>query len=405
MKLYAKLKNSVKSGIVVHRITWPILKLYRQSLMKAAQKKRGIDGNKVVFSSFLGRAYNDNPRYISEKLHEMRPETDIVWLYREGALDRMKTPPYVRRVASISREGLIEQATARVWVDNFRKSEALYISPDQYYINTWHGDRGFKRVGRDALLEGRKIVSHDYLEEKCSMCPAGSEFGAGVYRRSFDIRGEIMMVGCPRNDILIRGDAALADRTRKTLGVPDGARVLIYAPTYRDNLAEKQAAQIDLARTLECFRETTGEEWVCLLRAHYMSAGLEGSDREDIIDATGWPEMTELLLASDALITDYSSCAADFMLTGKPAFLYIGDMDEYLRSCRNFYFDLEGSPYPLARNMEELEELIRTTDEEKARATARAIGEFYGVCETGHACESVCRYIIEKLDKVKGEGE
>ena len=402
MNLYAKIKDSIKSGVVIHRVLWPMLRFYRTSLMKRAQKKHGIDQNKVVFSSFLGSAYNDNPRYISEMLHAMRPETDIVWLYREGCEGKVNAPDYVRKAPSIGREGLIEQATAKVWVDNFRKSETLYISPEQYYVNTWHGDRGFKRVGRDAVLEGKKVVGHDFIEQKCSMRPAGSEFGANVYRKSFGFDGEIMMVGCPRNDLLIHGDEAVARRTREALGIPEGAGVLIYAPTYRDFTTEKQEAQIDLERTLNCYEEVTGRPWVCLLRAHYLSPGLVGKKSDRIIDASRWPEMTELLLVSDALITDYSSCAADFMLTNRPAFLYIGDMEAYQRSCRGFYFDLETSPYPLARNMDALEALIRTTDAEKARQTAEAIGRFYGICETGHACRSVCEYIIDKLDKKRG---
>ena len=108
-------------------------------------------------------------------------------------------------------------------------------------------------------------------------------------------------------------------------------------------------------------------------------------------------ESGQLMLVSDALISDYSSCAADFMLTGRPAFLYIADYDDYTGTSRNLYFDLEQSPYPLARNMEELETLIRTTDAAKAQATADAIGEFYGLHETGHACERVCEFIIDKL--------
>ena len=84
MNLYARIKDRIKSGVVMHRVLWPALRCYRTLVMKGAQRRRGIDGNKVVFSSFLGSAYNDNPRYISEMLHSMRPGTDIVWLYRDG---------------------------------------------------------------------------------------------------------------------------------------------------------------------------------------------------------------------------------------------------------------------------------------------------------------------------------
>ena len=124
-------------------ILHPLHKAWRVALMRWAQRTRGINPRKVIFSSFEGRSYNDNPRYISEKLHELCPEAEIVWLFQTKAIDKVEVPPYVKKQYRITREGLIEQATARFWVDNFRHTESLWLDgKKQYYIQTWHGDRG-----------------------------------------------------------------------------------------------------------------------------------------------------------------------------------------------------------------------------------------------------------------------
>lgn len=399
MGIYQNIRKRVLENERIYPLAWKMVHAYRTLLMKTAQMVKGIDGNKVTFSSFQAKAYNDNPRYISEMLHQMRPDTKIVWLWRKDVnLEKLATPDYVRNVYAISFRGLLEQATARVWVDNVKKSESLYISPKQFYVNTWHGDRGFKRVGAD---NNKLNMRHPRLEKKCSMMLAGSDFGENVYRTAFDYQGEVMKAGCPRNDLLINPDPAVADKVRKGLGIPADARVLIYAPTFRDtSRKDKQHSGLDILRTLKCFEETTGEKWVCLFRAHYMAS--QGLDFEQlkgrIIDATRWPEMAELLLIGDALISDYSSCTCDFTLTRRPAFLYIEDLDDYTGKDRELYFDLEKSPFLLARNMEELEALIRTTDAEKAREVAQQLDAFYKTCETGHATRSACEYIIDKLD-------
>lgn len=397
MQLIRKTKTFFKHHKSLFHFIWPFFWVYRSGMMMLIRVFRGVDANKVVFSSYYAKFYNDNPRYLSEKLHEMRPETDIVWLFNRETIGRADVPDYVRKVQPISGKGLAEQATARVWVDNVKKSESLSIGRNQFYINTWHGDRGFKRVGADN--DKRRIQDLERLERKCALMVAGSTFGENNYRTAFNYQGDVLRVGCPRNDILLSGDPKTADRVRRALGIPDRAKVLLYAPTYRDSSADAQGCAIDLNRTLRCFEEVTGEKWVLLYRAHYMSHGLKVQALGDrFIDATKWPEMAELLLIADALISDYSSCACDFTLTRRPAFLYINDIDDYVNNSRALYFDLNSSPFLLARNMDELEKLIRATDAQAARANGLALDDFFGTNETGHASEAVCQYIIGKLD-------
>ena len=397
MSFLSRAKGWAAQSAAASALLQPAHAAYRRAVMRAAQRRLGVNPRKVVFSSFQGQSYSDNPRYISEKLHEMCPEAEIVWLFREGRLDRVHVPDYVKTGLLVSREGLIEQATARFWVDNFARSASLYLNDEkQYYINTWHGDRGFKRVADDNE-KGRRGVRR--LEERCAMMIAGSEFGRGTYRTALRFRGEVLMDGCPRNDILIQGDPGKAAEVRAALGLDPALRLLIYAPTYRDDRENaRQDAVLDVSRALDHLEATSGAAWRCLYRAHYKNAGLNVRADARVIDVSGWPEMAELLLIGDMLITDYSSCGADFALRRKPMFLYQPDVDDYLRDSRSFYFDMDESPFLVAHDMDELERLMDATDADAARENGEALDRFFGTTETGHAAEAVCRYILERMD-------
>ena len=153
-----------------------------------------------------------------------------------------------------------------------------------------------------------------------------------------------MQVGMPRNDGLVNPDPARIAEVRRKLGVPEEAKVLLYAPTFRDATAGRaQQASFDLARALEILAEKTGERWLCFTRAHDQNSGI-ASGASGIIDVTAYPEMSDLLLAADLLITDYSSSAGDFALLNRPMILFQPDLDDFTASDRNMYFNLRTSP-------------------------------------------------------------
>ena len=365
-------------------------------IVRLARALKGIDRNKVVFQSFGGRSYSDNPRVISERLHERRPQTDIVWLFKGYAIREVRDsmPDYVRCVDRFSRKAWIELATARVWVDNFTKTPELRGFPKkrQFYVQTWHGDRPIKKIGYDAADIGYR------LEEESSRVLTGSDFGMRMYRTAFHYRGEYINEGAPRNDILVRNDPADAARVREKIGAPQGVKLLLYAPTYREDMGKvRKHSQMDLVRTLDLL-ERSGERWMCLYRAHYLSEGIDlEAVRDRLIDMTRYDDMSELLLVADMLLTDYSSCATDYCVLDRPVFLYMVDFDEYL-AARPLYYDPHDTPLMIAHDQAELEALILRTDAAAAARNCAAIRAYYGMNETGRAADAACDYIIDKLE-------
>ena len=374
--------------------------IYRSIMIRWARLTRGIDGNKVVFCCLQGRFYGDSPRLISERLHERRPETEILWILKRAAIKRLGSsiPDYVRPLVYRSARAFKEQATALVWVDNYTKQDALIPAHGrQFYIQTWHGDRAIKCICYDAEQNNIKRV-----EEKCDRVVTGSRFGENMFRTAFRYKGEYIAAGCPRNDILVKNDPEDIRRVRQALGIAPETKLLLYAPTYRENSEViPKRAQMDLNRTLKCLEETTGQPWKCLFRAHYHSKGIDLEPVKDrIIDVTDHEEMSELLLAADMVLTDYSSCALDFIVRDLPAIFFIADWDEYV-STRKVYFDIRQTPLMTAADQDALEALIRGLTPEKARHNCAEIRDYFGYYETGRATDAVCDRIIELLDGAK----
>lgn len=349
--------------------------------------------------SFNGKQYSDNPRSISERLHETHPEIKQVWIFNNP--DEIKdAPDYVKKVPNKTVQAMREQAKSRVWVWNAAMPYGTYKGRDQYFIQTWHGDRGFKKVEYDALEDMGSGKYRDlYLAEPkiCDLCIAASDYGEQKFRSAFRYEGEILKVGMPRNDSLVNGDPEMAKTVRAKLQIPDDAKVLLYAPTFRDHSKELQKVDVDLAATLSALEEK-GEKWVCLVRAHSATKGINYEcDGKRFIDATKYPDMADLMHAADMLISDYSSCAGDFLLRRKAIILAIFDYDDYTGERRSLKVPIEDTGYLLARTQEELTNVIRTNDDASYAANCDKVLRFYNTVETGKATDTVCGRIAERM--------
>ena len=398
--LRRKITRWAKGDKRVYRVLSPINGIRHNWAMLWPRLLHGIDKNLVVFSAYKMRTYSDNPRYISEKLHELRPQTDIVWLLHdvEAAKKQYPIPDYVRCLRFPSREASTAAGRAAVLVDNWRKRDFIRLGRRQYYIFSPHYDRGFKRL---AMADPRFFFNR-VVEEHASLAVIASEWHKPLFRQMYRYDGEFLMEGLPRNDILVRDDPADEARIRAQLGLDADTGMLLYAPTYRDrNRKAKRSTQVvdlDLNRALDVLEESTGKKWLCFYRAHYFVKELEVSGATDrFVDATEYPEMAELLRAADALITDYSSCAGDFILRGKPVWLYQADIEEYRTMDRDLVLDPADTPFWRAESPEELDALIRQSTPEKARENCQAVLDYFRAHETGRASECVARYIIDKL--------
>ena len=172
----------------------------------------------------------------------------------------------------------------------------------------------------------------------------------------------------------------------------------MYAPTFRkDNSLE--CYNIDYRRLVASLADRFGGNWQVLLRLHphlqNYSKQLVDKDRF-IYDVTGYDDIQELLFVSDCVISDYSSLIFDYSLTERPCFLYASDLKEYTSKDRALYFNILELPFPLSTNNDELNRLIQVYDESIYKQKLQSFHQIIGSYETGHACQKVVDYIIEK---------
>lgn len=369
----------------IRKLPYPLI----SGWMRWCHRRHGVEGNKVFFSSYDGTLYNDNPRAVAEALHAIAPQARIVFRL-DGRGRRMALPDWVEVVPKLSLQTLREMATARAIVTNAGMKTWMVKFADQFYVQTWHGDRGFKKIYLDVDPHRQY-----YLKEvpRIDLAVSGSAFGSGVYHTAMGIRGEILECGCPRNDLLLRNPPEAAHRVRAALGIPEDVRVLMYAPTFRStDTGGRQAARLSLEQARQALEAVTGQKWFCVTRSHEVARGIAADTGMDVSE---YPETTELLLIVDLLITDYSSIGGDFMLLNRPVIYYQPDRADYDRDRGGLYFDPDQSPLKVVHSEAELMDLLAHPFD--ATENCREALSFFGCHETGRAAEAVARRVAEKL--------
>ena len=323
-----------------------------------------IDSKKIVISSYYGRGYGDNPKYIVEALLKQSDRLRIIWLINSED-DAKNLPNRVEQCKYNSVSSVYHLSTAKVWIDNCRKGYVMFKRKKQLYIQTWHGF-AIKRIEKDV----EKQLSDYYV--KCAnrdsrmmdLAISDSAHMTKLYNDSFWYDGEVLECGAPRNDIILRKSDILKNKICENLHIEKGRKLVMYAPTFRANL-ESDAYSIDYDRLKACCERRFGGTFSVLVRLHpnvIKNSDFIDFDGVDRINASYYPDMQELLAVSDVVVSDYSSLMVDYSLSRRPCFQFASDVDEYKKD-RNFYFDIENLPFMLSRTNDELEKKILTFDE------------------------------------------
>ena len=364
------------------------------------------DRRKVVFSSFWGRGFADNPKYVALELMKRGLDLDLVWLAANPDAVRRTLPPGIRVGAYKGWAGLREASTAAVRVDNqlVNLHDVGFMKrPDQLYVQTWHGSLGIKRIGFD-FADGTADHDRRYRNrvKDGAMVDAlisNSTFESAIYREQWLGGGKILEYGHPRNDILVNGVAPeFAAEIRRRIGVAENERILLYAPTFRDDDPTFDYA-FDYATVLSACEKRFGGTWRMVVRKHpRMSSAMLGvTPGAGVVDASSYPDMQELLAVTDALVTDYSSCMFDFLLTGRPVFVFARDLEKY-ETTRGFYYPFSETPFSVARDARQLAEGVKAFDEETYRRDRATFLAARGCVEDGHASERVVDLIVDFLN-------
>jgi CDP-glycerol glycerophosphotransferase (TagB/SpsB family) len=345
---------AARSGGLVVRIAPPLDddergRAAQRRLERAYRRDRRPLEDAVFLESFYGQSTADNPGGIADALATARPDTTRYW----SVVDRsIAVPDGAIAIVEGSREWWRVRATARTLIVNDWLRKRYRRHPGQRVLQTWHGTM-LKRLALDRARRGlrglRTRIAVLRERARWDAMLAQNPYSAEIFRSAYAVERPIWQTGYPRNDVFAAPERA--DDVRTRLGIPTGVRAVLYAPTWRDDRTE-MVDYLDLAR----FAEELGPEQVLLVRGHSRTLRY-GQDLvgERLIDVTSYPNMTDLLLVADVLVTDYSSAMFDFSATGKPMVFFTPDLAHYSEDLRGFYFDLLAeAPGPVVATREEL---------------------------------------------------
>lgn len=397
---------SIKHSFIdfIYRNQRVISKLYFTLFFLRHKTKK----NKIVFLNFSGCGYGCNPKYIAEEILRQKLPIDIVWLVKDEFNDKKNFPANIRLVNIDSSQCLYELATAKVWINNSHTinliKKGLLKKKNQIYINTWHGSLGIKRIDGDVerFLQDRiwkDIIEHD--SKMTDIMISNSSFETEVYRSSMWFKNKIVELGHARNDIFFKDNCELKKEIKRKLGVNENENIIVYMPSFRDDY-RIDCFNIDYKNLKDCLDKTTGKSWKVLTKFHprnilklkYLT------DNQSQQDISFYPDLQEIMIAADAIISDYSSCMFDFMLTRKPCFIYATDIERY-NTERGFYYPLESTPFPIAANNEELISNIANFDNEEY---IKKVNEFLAAkkcVDDGNASERIVLMIKDLIKHQK----
>lgn len=386
-----------KLDMAITRVAW-----------KRFTKNTPIIKNQIMFRTFQDK-YTCNPKYVCEELIKSGVDCQIFWAYSKKTGDLSQFPPQVKLVRFGTLAYYEAMAQSHYWIDNAHNFtwEAFPKKEGQILINLWHGSMGLKRINPEDDSSAQRRAAGKLASKTTDYCVTNSKFEEDVFKSTYWPNTEFLKFGHARNDVLFSSDEEfqkMRQNVCKKLGINPEDKILIYAPTFRDDETAFECFNVDYPALKEALEERFGGNWVILQRLHFhtqlvikKNIRLLGQPEYDfVVSANNYEDMQELMMVSDAGITDYSSWICDFVLTKRPAFLFVTDIASYVTE-RGFYYDLTETPFPVCRSNNELLENVRNFDNEKYLKDIDVFFEKLGCYETGEASQKVVEFIKKDL--------
>lgn len=349
-----------------------VMLLYKKIIYKIAQCTTKVDDKLVFFESFQGRNYSCNPKGIYKAMvsNETYNAYKYIWAFRDVKSHDYLKSNNTKVVKFESFKYYRALAKAKYWILNSNTRKFVTPKENQVFVQTWHGTP-LKKIGCDVEKAGNAVteladIAPLYRREadKISFFVSSSKFCTEKIVSAFDLGDDkkVLETGYPRNDELFTATNEDVSSIKKKLGIDEKKHVILYAPTFRDNAHSQitgfsNAIGIDFKR----LEQMLGDDYVILFRGHYfISKAADFSIYGDfLIDVSDVEDINELYLASDLLITDYSSVFFDYANLRKPILFYMYDLDAYKNHIRDLYIDVLDLPGPIIEEFDELAEQIK----------------------------------------------
>jgi CDP-glycerol glycerophosphotransferase len=345
--------------------------------------------DKLILFNGHGRKYNDSPRAIYEYIIENKKYQDYKFVW---ALDEPEKYdiPHSTKVKMDTLKYFVTALKAKYWVSCVNIERGLHFKKKQtIYLNTWHGIP-LKLIGN--AVSGRKDFDFSSID---IFCYAG-EYEKEIYIRDFNVsESNLFLSGLPRNDELYNVSKEKIENLKKALNIPRGKKVILYAPTWRDSTDNGKSYTIEPPIDMEFLQKELEDDYVLLLRTHAYTNRIMGVEFNNFVrNFTDYPEINDLLITADILISDYSATIFDYSILEKPIICFGYDYEQYSND-RGFYIDLvKELPSGVIKTQEEVVRKIKTMDYHKeCQKTAQFKEKYLEV--GGNATEMCLRELLE----------
>ena len=357
-----------------------------------------VDQKLILFNSFGGKKYDDSPRAIYEEMKQDPRFKDykLVWALQEP--EKVDHPKDLQIVRGDTVAFFKTALKAKCWITNSSMERGLQFKKGEtVYFNTWHGT-AIKKMGVDIADENKSFRGHGGSEVNIML--AQGQYDVDVFSRAFEIPKEkFRCIGLPRNDVLANYTEADKRLLRKKLKIPEDKKVILYAPTFREyEKGSDRQVVLTIPINLQKWSEALGSEYVALFRAHYeVAEHMNVKDYPMFMDVSAYPTLSDLMIVSDLLITDYSSICFDYSIMDKPIFCFAYDLEKYQQE-RGMYFTLEHvMPGGVIKTENDLLEQIKCMNYSNCITKTKSFREKF-VTEFGQAAKRSCDEIWKELN-------
>lgn len=309
----------------------------------------------ILFISFHGRGFSDNPKALYQymKSQDAFKEYTFIWAIKKHKQKQLDIPG-AKIIEYFSIPYFYYLARSKYWFVNCKLPAYVLKKDSQVYLQTWHGTP-LKRLAHDIIVpegttfyrskmsveEMRSTYDNDVKKYNYMISP--NAFSSEKFMSAFRVEKEkLIETGYPRNDLLVNADEVLIQSLKKKYQLPEDKKVILYAPTWRDNEFTAKGYTFHLQVNFEKWKKCLGNEYVVIFKPHYLIVNefdLQAY-KDFVYEVKADADISELYLVSDVLVTDYSSVFFDYAILNRPIYFYMFDLKQYAEELRGFYFDI-----------------------------------------------------------------
>lgn len=395
----------------------------RQRLWERQYKKMAwqipVESNLFLFESYMGRQYACSPKAIYQEMIQDPRFRDCKFVWAFINTEAKREVPELQKAELVtygSAEYYQYCAKAGCIITNSNLAYRVCKKRGQIFVQCWHGTP-LKRLRCDIEAERGNayntlkeihwkndidIIRYDFFLSPSAF--ASEKFSTAFRIKALGLESILLEAGYPRNDFLYRYNQEALQLIKMRLGLKGNKKkVILYAPTFRDNQHEAGAGYVyQTVVDFDRMQKELGHEYVILFRAHYFVANQFDFEKYKgfVYDMSQIDDINYLYIISDLLVTDYSSVFFDYANLVRPIIFYMYDLDQYETEIRGFYLSLDDLPGPIVRNEDELIRAIYQNDTAEEETFRKFNGRF-NYLEDGQASKRTVDKILEKRKSLK----